>query len=382
MIEFKAECGHTVRARDEDAGGVVRCSYCGRDSAVPDSREEALDFLFDEVSAGDKGGGGRGGKRGRGFSLRRKPGRSGGFNPFPTIIRLCYFALLVSILIVVGQKFVRPLFQGDPPSARSLAAKKEAPPKRERGDRRSQTVSPNQMGLLSRDELIGMYVASTPPGATVFCVKTDSTPAEGRINGVPGCARFQTPGRSPRLANGTYTVELVLPWNDPHLKRYAGYTELRRGIEDADPDNRSVLLSDYFVPDEASTIFVDETADQKYLVRQYRDVLVRDGRSSGVRALFLPRGNHGEGKRVSVEDLVVNHIPNTVAYRFDEAHVLSELEYYEVAESDRPWVVKALARIGIMPYVTDARRTVVFKIGVEDGVFAARVVAPQRKRGK
>ena len=109
---------------------------------------------------------------------------------------------------------------------------------------------------------------------------------------------------------------------------------------------------------------------------------VRDGRSRGVRALFLPQVIRGQDARVSVEELVVNHVPNRIAYRFDEVHVLSELEYYGVAEPDRPWVVKALARIGIMPYVTDDRRTVVFKVGVEDGAFAARVVHQPRRRGK
>jgi translation initiation factor IF-2 len=35
MIEFKAECGHTVRAKNEDAGQAVRCSYCGKAAKVP-----------------------------------------------------------------------------------------------------------------------------------------------------------------------------------------------------------------------------------------------------------------------------------------------------------------------------------------------------------
>ena len=51
MIEFKAECGHTVRAKDEDAGKVVRCSYCGREAPVPSKGEDRdeLEYLFSEV---------------------------------------------------------------------------------------------------------------------------------------------------------------------------------------------------------------------------------------------------------------------------------------------------------------------------------------------
>jgi len=49
MIVFKAECGHTVRAKDEDAGGVVRCSYCGRNAKVPETDDTSLDLLLGEI---------------------------------------------------------------------------------------------------------------------------------------------------------------------------------------------------------------------------------------------------------------------------------------------------------------------------------------------
>ena len=35
MIEFPAACGHTVRARNEDAGKKIHCAYCGRKTTVP-----------------------------------------------------------------------------------------------------------------------------------------------------------------------------------------------------------------------------------------------------------------------------------------------------------------------------------------------------------
>lgn len=380
MIEFKAECGHTVRARDEDAGGVVRCTYCGCDAAVPDAREEALDFLFDDVdrAASAMSDAAVGGRRGRRFSFRRKPGRAGGFNPFPIIIRLCYAALLISVLIVVTRKFVMPLFDGNPADRRIVAKKRDVPKKIRRNPREAAPAA-NRMGLLARNALAGLYVASTPPGAMVYCVKSEDAPASGRVHQVRGCSRFQTPGQAPRLPDGTYVVELVLPWNDPSLKRYAGYTPFRRAIERADDKERRLLAEAYFVPDEASEVFIDETVDQKYVVRQYRDVVIRDGQSSGVRALFLPRTNDGDNGSLSIEELVVKYIPGEVAYRFKEDHVVSELEYYGVVESDRPWVVKALARIGVIPYVTPEGRTLIFKIGVEDGVFAARVVRERRE---
>ncbi len=68
MIEFKADCGHTVRARDEDGGGVVRCSYCGKPAPVPENNADDLDFLFTDVE--QDGTDGKPGKKRRGRTAR------------------------------------------------------------------------------------------------------------------------------------------------------------------------------------------------------------------------------------------------------------------------------------------------------------------------
>ena len=102
MIEFKAECGHTVRARDEDAGGVVRCSYCGKPANVPEETGDELDFLFNDIDQPDELPRSRR-KRGRKKARTKRARAPGAFNPFAVVLKLCYAALLIAIVIFVGR---------------------------------------------------------------------------------------------------------------------------------------------------------------------------------------------------------------------------------------------------------------------------------------
>lgn len=52
MIQFKADCGHTIEVPDRDAGRVVRCAYCGREVEAP-SADGPDEVLFEEVDLGE-----------------------------------------------------------------------------------------------------------------------------------------------------------------------------------------------------------------------------------------------------------------------------------------------------------------------------------------
>ena len=107
MIEFKAECGHTIRARDEDEGKVVRCSYCGRETQVPISEPDDLDSLFSEVESSEGTAAGAPSRKQKramqqtGPAVRtERPALS--FNPFAVAMKMAYGAAIIIVLIVVG----------------------------------------------------------------------------------------------------------------------------------------------------------------------------------------------------------------------------------------------------------------------------------------
>jgi len=378
MIEFKAECGHTVRARDEDAGGVVRCSYCGKQANVPQDSAEALDLLLGEAGALTAKERALPRRRRSMRGLFPKRGMLGGFDPFPIIIRMCYFALLLSVIIVITNMFILPLFRDKGAKPAATQGGEPVSVRRQRPDQ--DTARATDKGYLHRPQgFSGLFVTSTPPGATVYVLNAPETSPPGRIHREKGVQVFRTGAPSPRLGDGSFIVEVAMPWNDPNLKRYAGYTEFRRELERGSLNQKRMIVEDYFIPDEAVAVFFEEAEDQKYIVRQYRGIDCQNNRLTSVRALFLPRIRQGDGPEFAVEPLVINYIPDAVNYAFDERDVSDELEYYGVSGADRPWVIKALGRIGIMPYITPTKRIVVFKIGLEDGILSARVV---REGGK
>jgi len=54
--------------------------------------------------------------------------------------------------------------------------------------------------------------------------------------------------------------------------------------------------------------------------------------------------------------------------------VRSELSFYNVSESDQPFVLRTLLRIGIIPYLTPDGKLRLFKIDIDDGRFAAKLL--------
>ncbi len=374
MIEFKAECGHTVRAKDEDAGGVVRCSYCGKSANVPDPQGDELDFLFSDVQRQENEQPRRRRKQKKKAATKRKPGD---LNPFAIVLRMCYAALLLIIVLVVGRKFVMPLFEegGIQTVIKRTTPSSQVDQPKTRGRQPRRTPKPAaRPGLISRNKYPNLYTTSTPSGAAIYCIQADRAPAEGRIYEISGCLRLDGVGKQRDLSDGNYIVEVVFPWGDRNLTRYPGYNDFRRSLQDADDAKRNDLLQRFFIPDEATDFFIHESDGQFSLVRQYRGVTIRNRRSRGVRALFLPRMHVGEDKGCSIEALVNNYISTDVNYSFDQDHVRSELGFYNVSESDQPFVLKTLVRIGIIPYLTSDGKLRLFKIDIDDGRFAAKLL--------
>lgn len=384
MIEFRAECGHAVRARDEDAGGTVRCSYCGRNAAVPNQGDRDLDYLFSEVEQAPEEDDKARRKRQRAereAARKSKPKKE--FRPFAIILRLCYAAALIIVVVVVAKWFIVPMFDPQKRAQRMTGA--DTSPLRTTpavaptpaSTSNAPVTRPRMLGLV-KEGRAGLYLASTPPGAWVYVIDKNRAPAAGRINQAQGVVQGRTPMDMKNLADGEYVIEVAFPWNDPSLSdpslpNYKNYTEFRRKIEAASNDARKQLLDQYFVPDDAKLFFVDQTPDQIYLVRQYREVKVLAGQGA-VRALFLPRLGGSSGRDFKLQPLASGYIAAGKNYEFDDKYVRSELNYFGVPETEQSMVLDVLSRIGVAPYVTPDRKVRLFKIGVVDGQISAPVV--------
>jgi hypothetical protein len=163
-------------------------------------------------------------------------------------------------------------------------------------------------------------------------------------------------------------VEVVFPWNHVNLTGFPGYGAFRDRIETTAPRRRHELLAEYFIPDGADDVFVDETPDQIYFVHQYL-VEGRKGELRMVRALFLPRIPKHEGSDAFSIEMLLRYLPSDRVYEFDERHIMNELRHNTVPESDRQFVLEALSRIGVIPCVTEEKGTLLFKVGVPRGEF-------------
>ncbi len=374
MIEFKAECGHTVRARDEDSGGVVRCSYCGKAANVPDDSGDELDFLFSDADqATDGASGGLPGSAAR-------PRRRRDFNPFAVVLRLCYAALLIIIVIFVGRKFVIPLIQGTMEVSQTPSVP-EAPDSSGGGSTdivRPATPS-GRLGLTIRELDNGaLYVLSTSERASA-CFMLIGPGASGSPffadQKRTACSGGKCEVGQQRDNKKEVVVEVTLPIRDGSLRGLPGYIEFRRALEDAVSDEvRRQIIAKFFLPD-GSLVYFRRSADQEFIVRQYRGVELRKDRPSAVRALFLPRIVDATTRHFSIGALFTNGVvPDQPCYRFDKREVEEELRLYDVPELDRPLIIDSLERIGTIPYVTADGRVRLFKIDAHNGWFKQVVI--------
>jgi len=388
MIEFRAECGHAVRAKDRDAGRVVACPYCGKETSVPDEHDDGLDFLFQEVE-----------RSAEHPAIQEKPGRSWAkpgsakrkratrdFNPFAIILKMIYAAALIIIVVVVIQKFVVPLFQPEDRSRPVASSSPERPtpvveqepsnpeavgssdrPKREDREKR---MRGGLVGGMEGER--GLYVSSMPANALVFYIPESKVSSElglhDRIIRLKGCQRTETNVQLPYITPATYVVEVQVQWNHASLSKYPDYAEFRRSIQHAPDVDCRRRVEQYFLPDRADEVLVDKTEGQVLVVRRYRGVEVRENHWTTVHAVFLPKVMMKGGPGFDIQS-ITGHLPRRESFMFDVEHVNAELVYYRVPASQHDAVREVLEKIGTAPCMTPDRRIHVFEIGVEDGVF-------------
>ncbi|MCP4589990.1 MAG: hypothetical protein GY842_04545 [bacterium] len=351
MIEFKGECGHTIRVRDEDAGKVVRCSYCGQEARVPDEREDQLDFLLNEVE-----------RTGEFESPRRaRPKKAGGgraptevrsrsdFNPFAVALKMCYAAIIISVLIIAfkyGAKQLPAMFSsggsgGSTASEDSndnesdgASAQTQGKQKRTRYGRLRPELPPDRSGI---------FADSVPRGAEVYYRKVGER-SDSSI--FAACANPKRAGQMISNARaGEYEVAVALELYNEDLMGLPGYSqEVLDLLDDPDLAEKEIgeVLKGYFIPDRAVRVSIERLGRIRYVVRWYSvEVLQADWAEET--ALFLPRA-------ANLSELL-EHLPERKTFNFDVEHQRQMLTQCRVPEEDQPMVVQALEWIGMIPYL-------------------------------
>lgn len=383
MIEFKGECGHTIRAKDEDAGKVVRCSYCGREAPVPDEREDKLDFLLNEVERTGEYESPRKKRR-----VEHKPAVDKGatvrarsdFNPFAVALKMCYVAIIITVVIVAGKFGYKQWINFDRKERVAEVVPKTTESQTPGDASRPQTsLESSAHGLLWPKLPVnqsGIYVNSVPLSATVYVrdAKENFDTSIVKSSNV----RAKVPaGRQISLSPGQYEVAVAVKMTNPKLMELDGYREARRRLENprTRKDEQVQVLNEYFLPDRASRVAVETLSDYSRVIVRYYDVEVVKHSWTPETALFLPR-------MLELSELV-KCLPGKAVMGFDHEAVRMELDYCGVPQHDQQFVIDALSQVGMVPYCLDQkgiRRSSkkstywLFRISVIDGTISTTLL--------
>ncbi|HUU81916.1 MAG TPA: hypothetical protein VM243_00305 [Phycisphaerae bacterium] len=347
MIEFKADCGHTIRAKDEDEGKVVRCSYCGRETQVPMTEANGLDSLFAEVESSEDQAGAAVSRK-----TRRAMKRSGvsvgtarrgpGFNPLAVAMKMAYAAGIIIVLILASNYAYRywSALDSGRKEQRSGVSKEGSVSEPAPGGKHQDRGRGLLAAKLSKKSG-GIYVTSVPVADQVRVRRRE--PGE---SGVSASELFADPELETCKANkpielraGQYDVVVVVKVSDMNLMDYPGYVALRRKIDQG--TCVPAMLDGFFMPDgavEVGTLRVPNLGPLLY--RRYeRQVIGKDW--APLTSLFLPYGPVSG---------MAKYLPRKESYGFDEAYAKRELTYYGVPEQDQKYLTDTLRRVGMAVY--------------------------------
>jgi hypothetical protein len=378
MIEFKAECGHTVRAKDEDEGKVVRCTYCGREAQVPTkSADDELDFLFSEVEK--TGVYDVPTERQRRKRMRSTPKvekartRSDG-QALSIVLKLCYAGIIICVLIFVGKKAFEHIQA--PGKTPPIVGQKPKPREKEP---EGVDLGPQPAPIEKRGGLLhaavptqgcGLYVDSVPRGAQVIIAEAGTV--TGSILTAQKVERHAS-GDLIKLEPGRpYDVYVALQEGDLGLMRMPGYENVRHKLTGRDRDDEK-LLSSYFLPDGAVECWTDRLSGRSpiMLVRKY-ECIVFEPTWEPLVALFLPQG--------AIKQFI-GFVPSEETFGFELPAVETELDFRGITDPrDRENMIDMLRRVGVAPYRHDASESYLLFSVMLDGEIRSTPVPPVKPR--
>lgn len=364
MIEFKGECGHLIKARDEDVGKIVRCSYCGGESLVaPAAGGGGDDFngLLNEVERTgeyDKDATKTLRKQHR-AQKRAAAIEAGATDPVEVIKKMIYVAIAIVVIAIAWSQAVK-IIESLPTTDDRISgvAGGEATPTP------SPTAAPGGSGarglLTTRldTQQQGVYVTSVPASCDVYIV--ENWDERSSIINAPSADYNTRTNSAVRLPDDRRFIAVAIRLSHSELMSMPDYPQLRRRIER--DDYTLADLESFFVRDGSVATRVEDRNGSKYLVRVF-DVRVSPRLWLQVTALFLPDG--------PIESLVEN-LPNRDNYGFNESDVKRELAFYQVDAGDHDAIIKALHRIGLVIYdPTDGSAARSFRIDLESGALTS-----------
>lgn len=377
MIEFKAECGHTVRAKDEDEGKVVRCTYCGKEAQVPSkSADDEFDVLFSEVEK--TGVYDAPTERERRKRMRAKPKVEkarvrGDGQALSIVLKLCYAGIIICVLIFVGKKAYEHI-QAPGESAPIVGKKPKPHEKESEGVELIPPPAPieKRRGLLHTSlpsKGCGLYVESVPRGADVYIARagtvTGSVLADEKVE-------RHGAGEVVKLEPGRYEVYVALRVGDGNLMHMPGYEDVRRRLTGRDRDDEKALCS-YFQPDGSVEMWTDSLPGPSPLmiVRKY-ECIVFERTWRPLVALFLPQG--------PIESFI-DYVPHRDTFGFEPRDVETELDFHSIADpEDREDITEMLHWVGACSYQEDPRGSYRLFAVMLDGSIYTRAVSPLKPR--
>jgi len=341
MIEFRAACGHSVRAKDSDAGKTVKCTYCGKMVQVP-YPDDASDELFAEAQTAP---------RAATRPVAPRMGRRGVRAPtglVKILLGVTYLGVAV-IAVVLGLRLVLARLPGEKAGPQTSPQQRRTSRDPEPGSPGSAKNPYTNCRELKMGEA-GLVLLSVPSGAKIYLSEVkegeslEANPTRNSkllVGSTPKVLDKQKPGR--------FRIGFEFSMSAPPLQGWPGYREFRVEVQEK---GRSDV--DYFVYDDADEVGISDRGYGPPLIYRTYEAILRNKEWSSVIALFVPDQ--------PVEDYL-GHAPKDKQFEFDGQYAEYELKEIYGVEEDAGTLISALRLMGKVVWPTDPQEPpVVFQV--------------------
>ncbi len=356
MIEFRAACGHSVRAKDSDAGKTVKCTYCGQMVQVP-YPDDASDELFAEARAAP---------RAAPRPVTPRMGRRGVRAPtglVKVLLGVTYLGVAV-IAVVLGLRLVLQRLPDKEAEPQTSRQQRRVSRDQESGAAGSAKNPYKDCRELKMGEA-GLVLLSVPSGAKIYLSEVE----EGEsLEANPTRNSELLVGSAPRILDkqkpGRYRIGFEFSMSAPPLQGWPGYREFRVQVQEK---GRSDL--DYFVYDDADEVGISDRGYGPPLLYRTYEATLRNKEWSSVIALFVPDQQVDE---------YLGHVPKDKQFEFDRRYAEYELTKIYGVKEDAQTLIDALRLMGKVVWQPSSQETpVVFQVQPNGEIWPKKLQSPR-----